>query len=89
LQSGNYLLATYRCQVNTTRLEVKVRTTEGQTGELRAYVTLMLQPKCCQVRIYPIKPLSLHTRSHDLELSRYVCIFFNPASDMINVNFVS
>ncbi|KAF4519730.1 hypothetical protein B566_EDAN014257 [Ephemera danica] len=69
-KSGNYLLATYRCQVNTTRLEVKVRTVEGQSGELRAYITLNLQPKCCQVRCYPIRPLSLHARSHELELGR-------------------
>ncbi|RXG57552.1 Bardet-Biedl syndrome 7 protein-like [Armadillidium vulgare] len=29
-ESGNYLLATYRCQANTTRLEVRIRTIEGQ-----------------------------------------------------------
>nr|CAD7256790.1 unnamed protein product [Timema shepardi] len=66
--SGNYLLATYRCQMNTTRLELKIRTIEGQHGTLRAYITPLVQPKCCQVRMYQIKPLSLHTRSHSYDL---------------------
>ena len=63
-EDGNFLLATYRCQANTTRLEIKVttlniiitiiimtqvRTIEGQYGTLTAYVTPRLQPKCCQV----------------------------------------
>jgi hypothetical protein len=38
-----------RCQANTTRLEIKIRTIEGQYGTLSAYVTPRLQPKCCQV----------------------------------------
>nr|CAD7202429.1 unnamed protein product [Timema douglasi] len=67
-QSGNYLLATYRCQMNTTRLELKIRTIEGQHGTLRAYITPLVQPKCCQVRMYQIKPLSLHSRSHSYDL---------------------
>ncbi|GIY85834.1 bardet-Biedl syndrome 7 protein homolog [Caerostris extrusa] len=61
---GNFLLATYRCQVNTTRLEVKIRSIEGQYGTLQAYITPRLQPKCCQIRQYQIKPLSLHCRTH-------------------------
>ena len=44
-QSGNILLATYRCQANTTRLEIKIRTIEGQYGTMLAYVTPRLQPK--------------------------------------------
>ncbi|KAL1434870.1 hypothetical protein MTO96_001749 [Rhipicephalus appendiculatus] len=64
--SGNYLLATFRCQANTSRLEVKVRTIEGQQGVLRAYVTALLQPKCCRRREYQIRPLSLHRRAHSV-----------------------
>ncbi|XP_075738416.1 BBSome complex member BBS7 [Rhipicephalus microplus] len=64
--SGNYLLATFRCQANTSRLEVKIRTIEGQQGVLRAYVTAHLQPKCCRRREYQIRPLSLHRRTHSL-----------------------
>ncbi|XP_026479274.1 Bardet-Biedl syndrome 7 protein homolog [Ctenocephalides felis] len=62
--SGNYLLATYRCQLNTTRLEIRFRTMEGQHGYLTVHVTPLLQPKCCQIRKYLIRPLSLHTRTH-------------------------
>ena len=72
LQSGNVLLATYRCQANTTRLEIKIRTIEGQYGTLLAYVTPRLQPKCCQVQEYKIKPLSLHMRTHRFDTTRYV-----------------
>ena len=69
-QTGNFLLATYRCQANTTRLEVKIRTIEGQYGRLQAYVTPRLQPKCCQVRQYEVKPLSLHMRAHRFDPNR-------------------
>ena len=70
-QDGNVLLATYRCQANTTRLEVKIRTIEGQYGKLLAYITPRLQPKCCQVREYKIKPLSLHIRTHSFDTARF------------------
>ncbi|PWA18628.1 hypothetical protein CCH79_00005567, partial [Gambusia affinis] len=68
--NGNFLLATYRCQANTTRLELKVRSIEGQYGTLQAYVTPRLQPKTCQVRQYHIKPLSLHQRTHSIDPDR-------------------
>lgn len=68
--NGNFLLATYRCQANTTRLELKVRSIEGQYGTLQAYVTPRLQPKTCQVRRYQIKPLSLHRRTHGTDPGR-------------------
>ncbi|XP_037116427.1 Bardet-Biedl syndrome 7 protein [Syngnathus acus] len=68
--NGNFLLATYRCQANTTRLELKVRSIEGQYGTLQAYVTHRLQPKTCQVRQYRIKPLSLHQRTHSIDQDR-------------------
>ncbi|XP_019647281.1 PREDICTED: Bardet-Biedl syndrome 7 protein homolog [Branchiostoma belcheri] len=69
-ESGNFLLATYRCQANTTRLEVKIRSIEGQYGTIQAYVTPRIQPKTCQVRQYSIKPLSLHQRTHSFDESR-------------------
>ncbi|XP_054259865.1 Bardet-Biedl syndrome 7 protein homolog [Macrosteles quadrilineatus] len=68
--SDNRLLATYRCQMNTTRLELCLRTTEGVAGTLCVYITAVLQPKCCQLRRHQIKPLSLHTRCHQLDVSR-------------------
>lgn len=69
-QNFNFLLATYRCQINTNRLEVRIRTIEGQYGTLQAYVTPLLQPKCCQLRQYEIKPLSLHFRIHNFDENR-------------------
>ncbi|CAG0885755.1 unnamed protein product [Cyprideis torosa] len=70
--TGNYLLATYRCQANTNRLEVKIRTIEGQYGSIKVYIIPRIQPKTCQVRGYPIKPLSLHARAHTFDPNRWV-----------------
>uniref|UniRef100_A0A8W7PJF4 Bardet-Biedl syndrome 7 protein homolog n=1 Tax=Anopheles coluzzii TaxID=1518534 RepID=A0A8W7PJF4_ANOCL len=63
--SGNSLLASYRCQLNTNRIDLKFRTIEGQTGTLQVYITPNLQPKCCQLKRYPIAPLSLHMIVHN------------------------
>ncbi|KAJ7326996.1 hypothetical protein JRQ81_016755 [Phrynocephalus forsythii] len=68
--NGNFLLATYRCQANTTRLELKILSIEGRYGTLQAYVTPRVQPKTCQVRQYQIKPLSLHQRTHSIDHER-------------------
>ncbi|XP_033015685.1 Bardet-Biedl syndrome 7 protein isoform X2 [Lacerta agilis] len=68
--NGNFLLATYRCQVNTTRLELKILSIEGRYGTLQAYITPRVQPKTCQVRQYQIKPLSLHQRTHCIDRDR-------------------
>ncbi|XP_055599136.1 Bardet-Biedl syndrome 7 protein-like [Uranotaenia lowii] len=65
--SGNSLLASYRCQSNTNRVDLQFRTVEGQNGTLQVYITPNLQPKCCQLKRYPIKPLSLHMIVHNLE----------------------
>lgn len=77
LQNGNELLATYRCQDNTNRLEIKIRTVEGQHGTLNAYVIPKVQPKSCQKAIFQVKPLSLHEKVHyaaieELIKERYV-----------------
>ncbi|XP_014782164.1 Bardet-Biedl syndrome 7 protein homolog isoform X1 [Octopus bimaculoides] len=69
-QDGNCLLATYRCQSNTTRIDLKVRTIEGQHGTLQAYITPRTQPKTCQIKQFQIKPLSLHTRIHSFDSAR-------------------
>lgn len=71
MQSGNFLLVTFRCQANTTRIEVRLRTIEGQHGTVRAYVTPRIQPKCCQVRSFKVKSLSLHVRTHAFDPNRY------------------
>ena len=71
MQDGNFMLATYRCQANTKRLELKINTIEGQYGIVRTYVTPHAKPKTCQVRNYQIKPLSMHLRTARFDDSRY------------------
>lgn len=65
-ENDNYLLATFRCS-GATRLEVKVRSIEGQYGVLQAYVTPCLEPRSSCLRQYQIKPLSLHQRVHSFD----------------------
>lgn len=60
----NEVLATFRCQTNTNRLEIHVRSVEGQYGTLRVYVINQMNPKSCQLKVYQIRPLSLHKRIH-------------------------
>ncbi|RWS16252.1 hypothetical protein B4U79_07615 [Dinothrombium tinctorium] len=62
----NEVIATFRCQSNTTRLEVKIGSIEGQFGILRAYIIPRMTPKSCQVKQYQIKALSLHKRSYNI-----------------------
>ncbi|KAK0159968.1 hypothetical protein PV328_007422 [Microctonus aethiopoides] len=64
---NNFILATYRCQMNTNRLETRIRTIEGQSGTLQIYVTTQIQPKCCRKIKIPIYALSMHVRLHDAD----------------------
>jgi len=66
----NFLLATYRCQADTSRLEIKIRSIEGHTGAIQAYIVPRLKPKTSVVRSYPIKALSLHQRCHSIDTER-------------------
>ena len=70
-QIGNYVLVTYRLN-NATRLEVKIRTIEGQHGTIQAYVIPITEPKTCRLQKYSVKPLSLHQRVHTFDDSRLV-----------------
>lgn len=63
-QDDNKLLVTYRCQLNTTKLELKMWSHEGENGILTVYITPLLQPKSCQVHKFPIKPLLYHQRTN-------------------------
>ena len=58
------ILATFRCQTNTTRLEIQIRSVEGQYGVMRVYIMNRQSPKSCQLKVYQIRPLSLHKRVH-------------------------
>jgi Bardet-Biedl syndrome 7 protein len=63
-QSKAKLLAVYRTQQESaqTRLEMRLRPTEGQSGEIVVYVTPRTNPKSVLKRIFDIPPLSLHQR---------------------------
>ncbi|KAE8745660.1 hypothetical protein FOCC_FOCC007661 [Frankliniella occidentalis] len=63
-KSDNKALVTFRCQMNTTRLDVRLRTVEGRAGHLRVYVTPLVAPKCAALRVLFLPPLSLHARAH-------------------------
>jgi len=56
------VLATYRCQEPTNRIQLWMRTSEGRYGALQCYVWPRITPKTCLAATYQIKPLSLHTR---------------------------
>lgn len=69
-ENGAMCLATYRCQESVNRLEIKIRTIEGQFGTFRAYIIPRLAPKTCQECQYRIKPLCLHQRVQSVDESR-------------------
>ncbi|KZC08794.1 PREDICTED: Bardet-Biedl syndrome 7 protein-like [Dufourea novaeangliae] len=76
-KEGNFVLATYRCQVNINHLEMRLRTIEGQPGTLQIYVTSQVQPKCCRRISIPISALSLHVRQYEDDSTESVCGPFN------------
>jgi Bardet-Biedl syndrome 7 protein len=95
-KDGNALLCCYRCQVNTNRIDLKFRTVESQHGTLRVYITPNIQPKCCQLRTYAIRPLSLHIAVHNYDETRLInitmllivfdtklCLIFRPMNTLI------
>lgn len=64
------MLATYRCQVDVNRLDLKFRTIEGHHGILQTFITPNIQPKVSQLQEYFLKPLSLHMRIHSFNVER-------------------
>ncbi len=64
----NNLLATLRPSGTSNRVDVKLRTTEGQSGELECLV-FQRGSSICQSFYLPIKPLSLHERVADYKES--------------------
>lgn len=67
---GNHLLATYRCQIDKNRVDLKLRTVEGGHGTLQTFITPNLQPKVSQLQQFSIKALSLHMRVHAFDVTR-------------------
>jgi len=62
--SKTVVLATYRCQETVNRVTIKMRTMEGETGEIGASVVAAISPKTAHVLKFHVKPLSLHHRTH-------------------------
>uniref|UniRef100_A0A7S2RUY9 Bardet-Biedl syndrome 7 protein n=1 Tax=Mucochytrium quahogii TaxID=96639 RepID=A0A7S2RUY9_9STRA len=56
------LNSVYRCAESCKRLEIRLRTVEGQYGEINATVVANVQPKIAKRLTIEIKPLSLHFR---------------------------
>ena len=62
----NQFMCTFRAQESPNRMEIKIRTTEGQYGDLQIFVFAKNTHICECIRL-PIKPLSLHERFYILE----------------------
>ena len=68
--STNVLLATLKVEnEQVTRVEIKIRTSEGQLGNLVVFVLPKSSTgnKTCQVLEVPLKPLNLHERIDTIE----------------------
>lgn len=63
---GNTMLATYRFQEESKVARLKLRTTEGESGDILLGVVANVAPKVCQLLRFHVKPLSLHYRVHEL-----------------------
>ena len=68
-------MATFRCQANTTRLEMKVGCFESNTfNVLKLYVSPNINPRCVIKKQFYVPALCLHVRSHssswDIPFSR-------------------
>ena len=59
---SNGVLATYRNDEPQRRMELKVRTVEGQGGVIQVYVIASPEPKTAQIVEIVMHPLSLHSR---------------------------
>jgi len=55
---------TFRCHEASNRLQLKIRTLEGYSGALKAFVIPKITPKTCQEVTFSVKSLSLHDRVH-------------------------
>jgi len=67
VNSKNKLLASYRCAEPMKRIEMAVRTVEGQFGTLQAFVIADLEPRSAQIVKFDVKPLSLHKKVSEID----------------------
>lgn len=59
---ANPLLATYRMQVPVARFQIRMRTVEGEHGDIACFVLPQTQPKTAHLINLSVKPLSLHEK---------------------------
>lgn len=59
-------VAAYRCQNGEKRLNISLRPTEGHHGDLTVIIVACCSPKAAKVMKFALKPLSLHTKVHEL-----------------------
>ena len=64
------LLATFRCQESQHALRFRVRTVEGEPGDLRCVVVARGEPKIARVVDFRVPALSLHRRVHELSAAQ-------------------
>ncbi|ETW03015.1 hypothetical protein H310_05450 [Aphanomyces invadans] len=86
-----HVLATYRCQELTNRLEFRIRTLEGQYGEVELTVLAETVPKSAQCVKIVVKPLSLHHRvnvvdSKDVDEAVMNSLYFTGAFSLVQVH---
>lgn len=62
----NPLLAYYRMQEEGSRFQIRLRTVEGLSGTLSAFVVPATQPKTAHLISVSIKPLALHEKTPDV-----------------------
>jgi Bardet-Biedl syndrome 7 protein len=64
-QLGKFV-AVFRCQSQEKRIVLTLRTNEGEFGNLTITVVAASTPKAAKIVRYELKPLSLHSRVHEL-----------------------
>lgn len=75
------VLATYRpTDDKVRRMKIRLRSVEGQYGELNAYVVSGTDPKNAQAVRLSIKPLSMHARIKDITAEEESAIPWNTVS---------
>ncbi|KAG9415223.1 Bardet-Biedl syndrome 7 protein [Aphanomyces cochlioides] len=89
--NNTHVLATYRCQELTNRLEFRIRTLEGQFGDIELTVLAETVPKSAHCVKVGIKPLSLHHRvnivdANEVDDEAMNSLHFTGAFSMVQVH---
>ena len=63
---NNKFVAVFRCQSNEKRINLSLRSNEGEYGDLVITIVANNNPKVGKVIKYELKPLSLHSKVHEL-----------------------